>query len=264
MGILYLIAMILGLKRNEIIKLFQHWSAGSCGWKETKKFLTMGIRATNTVVYKTLGMLSNWAAIYPKKVDSKNKAKKNVMIHTPEGLPTGWFDGVAQSNGLQSGAGGLISLSSNSLIRWTFNCGPGTNTRAELLGAWATLHLASRLNIDELQIYGDSKIVIDWMNNKGKLQVISLLGWQDRIRELQPLFRKLSFTIYTESTTKKQIHFQKLLSKNQLVKSPITIGWMGKRAHLSSATSCERERTTSSTTSSGRTTSSISSWLAYL
>jgi ribonuclease HI len=88
----------------------------------------------------------------------------------------------------------LISILTNSLYKWTFNCGPDTNTRAELLGVWATLHLASRLNIEDLQIFGDSIIVIDWLNNRGKLQVTSLLGWQDRIRELQPNFRKLSFT----------------------------------------------------------------------
>jgi hypothetical protein len=67
-----------------------------------------------------------------------------------EDTPTGWFDGEALSNGTQRSAGGLIKITKKSSYRWTFNCGPGTNTRAELLGAWATLYLASRLHIEAL------------------------------------------------------------------------------------------------------------------
>jgi hypothetical protein len=54
--------------------------------------------------------------------------------------------------------------------------------------------LAARFNIEALQIFGDSKIIIDWLNRRGKLQVVSLLGWKDRIRELQKFFRDISFS----------------------------------------------------------------------
>jgi hypothetical protein len=142
-------------------------------WLErNKKLFKNGIPSTSTVAYKTLGMLKNWTTIHPRKEITKTKAK----THMPEDIPTGWFDGAVQSNGLQSGVGGLISTLLNSQCRWPFNCGPTTNTRAELLGAWATLHLASRINIDVLPLFGDSIIVIDWLNSKGKLQVTTLLG----------------------------------------------------------------------------------------
>jgi hypothetical protein len=142
-------------------------------WLErNKKVFENGFPSPTTVVYKTLDMLTNWTTLHPRQKVIKTKVK----THIPEGLPTGWFDGAMQSNGLQSGAGDLLWTSKNSHYRWTFNCGPGTNTRAELLGIWATLHLASRLNIKALQIFGDSRIVIDWLNNKRKLQVTSLLG----------------------------------------------------------------------------------------
>jgi ribonuclease HI len=87
----------------------------------------------------------------------------------------------------------LIRITKNSIYKWTFNCGPGTNTRAELLGAWATLYLASRLHIDTLQILGDSRIIIEWLNKRNDLQAISLSAWKDRIRLLQLAFKKLSF-----------------------------------------------------------------------
>jgi hypothetical protein len=42
----------------------------------------------------------------------------------------GYFDGVALANGTNSGAGGVIKISDKTSIKWTCNCGPGTNTRA--------------------------------------------------------------------------------------------------------------------------------------
>jgi ribonuclease HI len=74
-----------------------------------------------------------------------------------------------------------------------FNCGEGTNTRAELLGVWATLILASRLDLTHIKVLGDSRIVIDWLNNKGKLQVIALDCWKEKIRDLIKNFEEISF-----------------------------------------------------------------------
>jgi hypothetical protein len=62
------------------------------------------------------------------------------------------------------------------------------------LGAWATLFLASKLHIDTLQVLGDSRIIIEWLSSRGELQVVSLLAWKDRIRQLQSTFNKLSYT----------------------------------------------------------------------
>jgi hypothetical protein len=102
----------------------------------------------NSVAYKSLGLHQIWKEIHP----SKGKTKIFINPSIVENISTGWFDGAAQHNGALSGAGGLIRITENSLYKWTFSCGPGTNTRAELLGAWATLHLATRLNIDHLQL----------------------------------------------------------------------------------------------------------------
>jgi ribonuclease HI len=78
----------------------------------------------------------------------------------------GYFDGVASSSGLQSGVGGLLKISDNTLYKWTFNTRPGSNNRVELLGVWAILLLATRLHISELKVVGDSKIIIYWCKGK--------------------------------------------------------------------------------------------------
>jgi hypothetical protein len=83
--------------------------------------------------------------------------KKNFVSRAILPLPlldgnTAWFDGASQNSGLHCGAGGKILLCDGSWINWTLNCGLRTNTKAELLGAWVSLYLASRHNILNLQL----------------------------------------------------------------------------------------------------------------
>jgi ribonuclease HI len=54
------------------------------------------------------------------------------------------------------------------------NCGKGTNTRSELLSLWCILYFATYLKITQLQLLGDSKVIVDWFNNLNDLQVLSL------------------------------------------------------------------------------------------
>jgi hypothetical protein len=83
--------------------------------------------------------------------DCNSKTKVVFHRHLPPPLVAGgivgWFDGVAHSSGLNCGAGGIIRINEHRCYKWIFNCGPRTNTKAELLGAWALLTLASRLSI---------------------------------------------------------------------------------------------------------------------
>jgi len=68
------------------------------------------------------------------------------------------------------GAGGEIKTFDSRVFRWTVNGGACTKTKAELLGIWATLTLSSYLSLPKIQACGDSKVIIDWLNGKAKLQ----------------------------------------------------------------------------------------------
>jgi ribonuclease HI len=94
---------------------------------------------------------------------------RNLPDSLAVGGVVGWFDGDAHSSGHNCGAGGIIRINEHRSYKWFFNCGPGTNTKAELLGAWALLTLASRLSIMEIHVQGDSKIIIEWLKGKGRL-----------------------------------------------------------------------------------------------
>jgi ribonuclease HI len=129
----------------------------------------------------------------------------------PTDRTVAWFDGASQQGGALCGAGGKIVLNPHTCIRWTLNCGQGTNTKAELLGAWASLVLASRYT-EELILLGDSKLTIDWLNGLADFQVAVLGCWKERTKEAALLFRKLSFQhIFREENSEADT-----LSKNAL------------------------------------------------
>jgi hypothetical protein len=84
------------------------------------------------------------------------------------------------------------------------------------LGAWALLTLASRLFITDLHVKGYSMIVIDWLRDKGHLQVISLESWKERLVDLIKLFQHISFDhVYREDNLEADN-----LSKQALHKQP--------------------------------------------
>jgi ribonuclease HI len=71
--------------------------------------------------------------------------------------------------------------------------GVGTNTKAELLGAWVTLILVNQWKIPKIQLMGDSKVIIDWLNQKGNLNVIDIEGWKRITKVLTTIFQEIIF-----------------------------------------------------------------------
>jgi ribonuclease HI len=132
-----------------------------------------------------------------------------------EGIPVGWFDRAAQPHNQQSGVGGVIRIKEHTVVKWTLNCGLGTNNRVELLGVWALLTLASRFHIMDLQVFGDSRIIIDWLNKKGNLHVITLECWKDMTKELCKVFRTISFTHIYRDYNKQEDELSKIALQKQ-------------------------------------------------
>jgi ribonuclease HI len=79
------------------------------------------------------------------------------------------------------------------VYRWHINGGVGTNSKAELLGAWVTLILANQWKIPKIQLMGDSKVIIDWLNQKGNLNAIDIEGWKHRTKVLTTIFQEINF-----------------------------------------------------------------------
>jgi hypothetical protein len=108
-----------------------------------------GTTSIQKTSYRTLSFLRDFCT---KKKHKKSRRQLLLAVtRDPTGwshrVVFGWFDGVASSTGQNSGAGGFIKTTDLRTYKWYINCGLGTNTRAELLGAWALLTLAVRLEL---------------------------------------------------------------------------------------------------------------------
>jgi hypothetical protein len=102
-----------------------------CIWLErNKKVFENRNPSFQMVVQKTLGLQK----IAEDKGSRSGKGLRilKTPVFTLQNI--GWFDGAAQENGNLSGAGGVIKVNEDTSYKWIFNCGPRTNTRAELLG----------------------------------------------------------------------------------------------------------------------------------
>jgi hypothetical protein len=130
------------------------------------------------VYYKTLIQASVNEGV------KRDKLPKSLLFHLQDNTTIAYFDGAAHQSGAYCGAGGVLKLPDLTCIRWTFNVGQGTNTKAELLGAWAAIRLALHLSIRRLHLVGDSKVVIAWLDNKGSLKVCAIEGWKSRLKEM--------------------------------------------------------------------------------
>jgi ribonuclease HI len=129
------------------------------------------------------------------------------------GYTLAFFDGASIVRGSGCGAGGSLKIIDGSVVRWFFNCGEGSNTKAELVGAWESLSIAKILEIQHVHILGDSKIVIEWLKHNGNLQAINIEGWKRRILWCQ-LSNVLVSNTSSENPIRKQIFYQRRLSQH--------------------------------------------------
>jgi hypothetical protein len=117
---------------------------------------------------------------------------KDLEFNLPDGYTFACFDGAAQVTGL-CGAGGIFRSHHSRTTKWYFSCGVGSNTKAELLGLWTTLYLASSWSIKNIIVLGDSRVVIDWINHKSNLHSVHIEGWKLKTLQLSKLFSDISF-----------------------------------------------------------------------
>jgi hypothetical protein len=72
------------------------------------------------------------------------------------------------------------------------------------------------LNIEVIQVIGDSKIIIEWLKDKDKLQIVSLMGWMDRINKLKNSFKEIHYThVYRELNMEAYSLSKKALTKTE-------------------------------------------------
>ena len=69
-----------------------------------------------------------------------------------------------------------------------WNGGPGTNNKAEIMALWGGILAAYNLNMTEMHIYGDSKLIIECIPGHQHMNTPDLQGW---LRRTQHLWHRL-------------------------------------------------------------------------
>ena len=115
--------------------------------------------------------------LYP--VPQKKHKFRNIGLSPMMIYPCGFFDGAAAKH--IGGAGFVIFLNDDHFFSFSMGCGSSSNTRAELLALWALLRVSELMGLPMHSIFGDSLVIISWLNRLASLNVPSLNHWCDDI-----------------------------------------------------------------------------------
>ena len=97
-------------------------------------------------------------------------------------FPCGFFDGAAAES--IGGSGFVIFINDSHFYSFSMGCGRSSNTREELLAGWAILRVSLLMGLPMQLIYGDSLVIISWLNRSSALDVPSLMHWCVDIRHM--------------------------------------------------------------------------------
>lgn len=91
-----------------------------------------------------------------KGSSQESKASYEKRRYTAQGR----FNGAVKENPGRSGAAGWFQLQDSTKICFKHGLGQGTNNQAELMAASKLIDLARECEVSEIEIFGDSNIVI--------------------------------------------------------------------------------------------------------
>jgi ribonuclease HI len=133
--------------------------------------------ARNSVVFKDKTVPPEMIAAISISQDEEFKTKlrtsKHCFIVPPPidyTIPWGFFDWASQGHPPSCGVGVVLFISHSHYIHIGYAPGGGTNNRAELIALWTLLETTKEKNLTKLQVFGDSKLVIDWARGLNNIQ----------------------------------------------------------------------------------------------
>lgn len=106
-----------------------------------------------------------------------------------------YFDGASKNNPGVASYGGVIYDENNNEVT-TYNnilSGKNTNNYAEYYGLLKGLEAANKLNIKNLEVYGDSNLVVQQMNGKWKVKSENLIHLYNACKDISQQFTSVSF-----------------------------------------------------------------------
>ena len=105
-----------------------------------------------------------------------------------------FFDGACRGNPGPSSVGGVIYDSEKKELDTFFgSLGVATNNVAEYCALLAGLNRCRVLNIKELQVFGDSNLVIKQVKGEWKIKNDKLRAIYKQIKAVEPFFSSISY-----------------------------------------------------------------------
>lgn len=90
-------------------------------------------------------------------------------------------------------AGFILYFSEKHYFHFKANAGRGTNNSGKFWALFYLLKLMVDRNLLTLQVYGDSLLVIQWMNAEVQVQDIGLYLIADQLKQITRSFQYISF-----------------------------------------------------------------------
>ena len=147
---------------------------------------------------------------------TKNNPNRRVII--PELLdkntPCNFFDGASQD--LKCGGGATLFLNPTHHFQISMGLGSGSNNYAELMALKLLLCFAIEINCKKLQVFGDSLVVINWINKIQKCRNTSLDALFEEVSRLLTNFESISL---------KHVYREQNMDADKLSKAGINMKW---------------------------------------
>lgn len=112
------------------------------------------------------------------------QALRRTAAQPPAGAWRAWFDGSAHPNPGRLGIGALLCGPAGERVEISRRAGLGNSGEAEYLALIALLEAAAPLQMAQLVVYGDSKVVIDDVNLAPATGAKGLEAHRSRVHEL--------------------------------------------------------------------------------
>jgi hypothetical protein len=109
-------------------------------------------------VIQSLNILNAYPWVEEKQ--KRHELKEEVIN---KAIPWAYFDGASQGSPPKGGVGGILYLSSNHCISFKAGIGQESNNYYELMALKLILQLAQEHGVSQIQIFGDSLLVIKWL-----------------------------------------------------------------------------------------------------
>ena len=103
-----------------------------------------------------------------------------------------FFDGASKGNLGEAGGGGVLNNPEDNLIlKYSWGLGTETNNMAEALALWQGLIQAKNMGINDLIVFGDSRIIIQALNQSSRISNLQLRQTLNRIQRTILTFKQV-------------------------------------------------------------------------